>query len=214
MHISPLQPISTSSACVSGDVTIDPSAAIALGVLIQADPNSKITIAAGVCIGMGSIVHAQGGVLEIASGANLGAGVLILGQGKIGENSCIGSLTTVLNSSVAAGQVVAPGSLIDGISGISDLETNPQIKDIKSGAVTNSQTQVFPSTETVVSTSTTQVIAEVITEVKSTEVKPGESSSPSAATTHGQVQLNRLMGKLFPHRQNLDPSSDRPESQG
>ena len=207
MHISPLQPISTSPACVSGDVTIDPSAAIALGVLIQADPNSKIIIAAGVCIGMGSIIHAQGGKLEIASGANLGAGVLILGQGKIGENSCIGSLTTVLNNSVAAGQVVAPGSLIDGIS---DRQTDPHIQ---ANAMTNSQVEVTSSPETVVSTSTTQVIAEVITEVKSSEVKPSEPSSPSAATTHGQVQLNRLMGKLFPHRQNPDLSSDRPSSQ-
>jgi carbon dioxide concentrating mechanism protein CcmN len=206
MHISPLQPISTSSACVSGDVTIDPSAAIALGVLIQADPNSKIMIAAGVCIGMGSIIHAQGGVLEIGSGANLGAGVLILGQGKIGANSCIGSVTTILNSSIAAGQVVAPGSLIDGIS---DRETDP----FKGNAVTNSATQVLPSTETVVSTSTTQVIAEVITEVTSSEVKPSESPSQSTATTHGQVQLNRLMGKLFPHRQSSDLSSDPPSSQ-
>jgi carbon dioxide concentrating mechanism protein CcmN len=202
MHISPLQPISTSSACVSGDVTIDPSAAIALGVLIQADPNSKIIIAAGVCIGMGSIIHAQGGELEIAAGANLGAGVLILGQGKIGENSCIGSLTTILNSSVVTGQVVAPGSLIDGIS---DRKTDL----LKGEAVTNSQVQVSPPAEKVVSTSTTQVIAEVITEVKSSEL-----SSPSAATTHGQVQLNRLMGKLFPHRQSMDSSPEHPSSQG
>jgi carbon dioxide concentrating mechanism protein CcmN len=210
MYISPLQPISTSSACVSGDVTIDPSAAIALGVLIQADPNSKIIIAAGVCIGMGSIVHAQGGELEIAAGANLGAGVLILGQGKIGANSCIGSLTTVLNSSVADAQVVAPGSLIDGIS---DRETDPHIQAPVSIRSTNSQVEVSSSPEKVISTSTTQVIAEVITEVKSSEVSPSESSSQSTATTHGQVQLNRLMGKLFPHRQSLDPSSENSSSQ-
>jgi carbon dioxide concentrating mechanism protein CcmN len=210
MHISPLQPISTSSACVSGDVTIDPSAAIALGVLIQADPNSKIIIAAGVCIGMGAIIHAQGGELEILAGANLGAGVLILGQGKIGKNSCIGSLTTVLNSSVADGQVIAPGSLIDGIS---DQQTDPHIQANAMTNSANSEVEVFPSSEKVISTSTTQVIAEVITEVKSSEVKPSESSSQSTATTHGQVQLNRLMGKLFPHRQSLDPSSDHPSSQ-
>jgi carbon dioxide concentrating mechanism protein CcmN len=213
MHISPLQPISTSSACVSGDVTIDPSAAIALGVLIQADPNSKIIIAAGVCIGMGSIIHAQGGELEIAAGANLGAGVLILGQGKIGENSCIGSLTTILNSSVVTGQVVAPGSLIDGIS---DRQTDPHIQGnaiANSINSANSEVEVFPSPEKVISTSTTQVIAEVITEVKSSEVKPSESSSQSTATTHGQVQLNRLMGKLFPHRQSVDLPSNHPSSQ-
>jgi carbon dioxide concentrating mechanism protein CcmN len=210
MHISPLQPISTSSACVSGDVTIDPSAAIALGVLIQADPNSKVIVASGVCIGMGSIIHAQGGELEILAGANLGAGVLILGRGKIGANSCIGSLTTVLNSSIADGQVVAPGSLIDGIS---DRQTDPHIQGHATTNIINSEAEVFPSSEKVISTSTTQVIAEVITEVKSSEVKPSESSSQSTATTHGQVQLNRLMGKLFPHRQSLDPSPDHPSSQ-
>lgn len=213
MHISPLQPISTSSACVSGDVTIDPSAAIALGVLIQADPNSKVIIASGVCIGMGAIIHAQGGELEILAGANLGAGVLILGQGKIGKNSCIGSLTTVLNSSVADGQVVAPGSLIDGIS---DRQTDPHIQEndlTNSVNITNGEVEVSPLSEKVISTSTTQVIAEVITEVKSSEVKPSESSSQSTATTHGQVQLNRLMGKLFPHRQGLDTSSENSSSQ-
>jgi carbon dioxide concentrating mechanism protein CcmN len=211
MHISPLQPISTSSACVSGDVTIDPSAAIAIGVLIQADPDSKIMIAAGVCIGMGSIIHAQGGELEIAAGANLGAGVLILGKGKIGQNSCIGSLSTVLNSSVAIGQVIAPGSLVDGIS---DRET----ESLMGHAGINSAVSVTPSAAKVISTSTTtqviaEVIAEVITEVKSSEVEPSELSSQSTATTHGQVQLNRLMGKLFPHRQSLGLPSDRPSSQ-
>jgi carbon dioxide concentrating mechanism protein CcmN len=210
MYISPLQPISTSSACVSGDVTIDPSAAIALGVLIQADPNSKVIIASGVCIGMGSIIHAQGGELEILAGANLGAGVLILGKGKIGANSCIGSLTTVLNSSIADAQVIAPGSLIDGIS---DRETDPHIQAPGLIHSTNSQVEVSPSPEKVISTSTTQVIAEVITEVKSSEVNPSESSSQSTATTHGQVQLNRLMGKLFPHRQSLDSSSENSSSQ-
>jgi carbon dioxide concentrating mechanism protein CcmN len=204
MHISPLQPISTASASVSGDVTIDPSAAIALGVLIQADPNSKISIAAGVCIGMGSIIHAQDGELEIAAGANLGAGVLVLGKCRIGENSCIGSLTTVLNSAIARGQVVPPGSLIDGISdSISRRETDP-------AAAADVSTEVSLPNETVVSTSTTQVIAEVVTEVKSSEVKPGESPGKSAAATHAQEQLNRLMGKLFPHRQSLDLPPDLP----
>jgi carbon dioxide concentrating mechanism protein CcmN len=213
MHISPLQPISTSSACFSGDVTIDPSAAIALGVLIQADPNSKVIVSSGVCIGMGSIIHAQGGELEILAGANLGAGVLILGRGKIGANSCIGSLTTVLNSSIADGQVVAPGSLIDGIS---DRQTDPhnQANAMTNSAYsTNTEVEISLPSEKVISTSTTQVIAEVITEVRSSEVKPSESSSQSTATTHGQVQLNRLMGKLFPHRQSLDPSSENSSSQ-
>jgi carbon dioxide concentrating mechanism protein CcmN len=151
---------------------------------------------------MGSIIHAQNGEVVIAAGANLGAGVLILGQCQIGENSCIGSLTTVLNSAIARGQVVPPGSLIDGISdSISRRETDPH-------ATAAASTEVSLPNETVVSTSTTQVVAEVVTEVKSSEVKPGEPPSKSAATTHAQEQLNRLMGKLFPHRQSLDIPPD------
>jgi carbon dioxide concentrating mechanism protein CcmN len=193
MYPSPLQPISTSPACVSGDVAIDPSAAIAIGVLIQADPNSKIVIAAGVCIGMGSVIHARQGVLHIGAGANLGAGVLILGQCHIAENTCIGSLTTILNSSTTPGQVIPPNSLLDGIS---TQESEPAIVSVRSEVTTSSPTSQESPNETVVSTATTQVIAEVITEVKSSD-----STNQTQATTHGQEQLNRLMGKLFPNRQ-------------
>jgi carbon dioxide concentrating mechanism protein CcmN len=197
MYPSPLQPISTSPACVSGDVAIDPSAAIAIGVLIQADPNSKIVIAAGVCIGMGSVIHARQGVLHIGAGANLGAGVLILGQCHIAENTCIGSLTTILNSSTTPGQVIPPNSLLDGIS---TQESEPAIVSVRSEVTTSSPTSQESPNETVVSTATTQVIAEVITEVI-TEVKSSDSTNQTQATTHGQEQLNRLMGKLFPNRQ-------------
>ena len=44
---------------LDGNVSIDPSAAIAPGVLLQAEENSRITIGAGVCIGAGTIVHAD-----------------------------------------------------------------------------------------------------------------------------------------------------------
>jgi carbon dioxide concentrating mechanism protein CcmN len=203
MHLSPLQPISTSPACVSGDVTIDPSAAIAIGVLIQADLNSKIVIAAGVCIGMGSIIHAQNGTLQIGAGANLGAGVLILGQCQIAENTCVGSLTTILHSSTTPGQVIPPNSLLDGIS---TQEPAPATVVINPDATTARSISHEIPNETVVSTSTTQVIAEVITEVKSSELKSDDSIDQTKATAHGQEQLNRLMGKLFPHRQPLNPN--------
>jgi len=64
MHLSPLQPISNSHFYVSGNVTIHPSAAIAPGV--SADPESQIIIAAGVCVGMGTILHAHAGILEVS----------------------------------------------------------------------------------------------------------------------------------------------------
>ncbi|NEQ10056.1 MAG: transferase, partial [Moorea sp. SIO4E2] len=93
-------------------MSIDPSAAISAGVILRADPDSKITIAAGVCIGMGAIIHAHKGTVEVESGASLGAGVLVVGKGKIGANASIGSLTTIWNHSVESLQVVPSASVL------------------------------------------------------------------------------------------------------
>ena len=112
MSFPPLQPISDFHSYASGDVTIDPSAAIAPGVLLQADPDSRIAIAAGACIGMGSVLHAHKGTLIVETGATLGAGVLIVGAVKIGANACVGSVTTILNRDVERGKVIPPGSLL------------------------------------------------------------------------------------------------------
>ncbi|MBE9094579.1 carbon dioxide concentrating mechanism protein, partial [Tychonema sp. LEGE 07203] len=57
MYLSPLQLSSNSQILMSGDVVVNESAAIAPGVILQADPDSKISIAAGACIGMGVILH-------------------------------------------------------------------------------------------------------------------------------------------------------------
>ena len=97
---------------ISGEVNIHPSAAIAPGVILQAAANSKIIIGPGVCIGIGSILQVNEGILEIEAGASLGAGFLMVGQGKIGANACIGAATTIFNCSVAAEQVIASGSIL------------------------------------------------------------------------------------------------------
>lgn len=69
-------------------------------------------VGAGVCIGMGTVIHAVGGDIVISSGANLGAGVLVYGSLQIGSNACIGSATSLVNCSVPSGEVVIAGSLI------------------------------------------------------------------------------------------------------
>ncbi len=97
---------------ISGEVTIHPSAVLAPGVILQAAVNSKIIIGPGVCIGMGAILQVHEGTLEVETGANLGAGFLMVGKGKIGANACIGAATTVFNCSVEPGQVIAPGSIL------------------------------------------------------------------------------------------------------
>ncbi len=108
----PLRLSNNFDSYISGEVTIHPSAVLAPGVILQAAVNGKIIIGPGVCIGMGSILQVHEGTLEVEAGANLGAGFLMIGQGKIGTNTCIGSATTVFHCSVAPGQVVPPGSIL------------------------------------------------------------------------------------------------------
>jgi carbon dioxide concentrating mechanism protein CcmN len=112
MSVPPLRLSNNFDSYISGDVTIHPSAVLAPGVILQAALNSKIIIGPGVCIGMGSILQIHEGTLEVEAGANLGAGFLMVGQGKIGTNACIGSATTVFHCSVVPGQVIPPGSIL------------------------------------------------------------------------------------------------------
>ncbi len=95
-----------------GNVSIDPSAVIAPGVLLQAEGSSQIKIGAGVCIGAGTIVHAAGGNLYIEAGACLGRGVLIVGSGSIDRDACIGAGTTAIDPCIEAGAVIPTHSLL------------------------------------------------------------------------------------------------------
>lgn len=112
MTLPPLQLPVSSGFYVSGNVTIAADAVIAPGVVLQADPGAVIVIGAGACVGLGAVIHAHGGTIAVEPGANLGAGVLIVGQCRVGTGACLGASTTVYNSVVAPGQLVAPGSLL------------------------------------------------------------------------------------------------------
>ncbi|MGD1807514.1 acyltransferase [Dapis sp. BLCC M126] len=123
MQLPPLQPITNIEPFVSGDVKIDPSVAIAPGVIIQAADNCQIIIAAGVCIGMGAIIHAYQGNIEIESGVTIGSGVLLVGKSKIGANACVGALATIIEQDLEPDKVVLPTSII-GNSGRKILDNN------------------------------------------------------------------------------------------
>ena len=112
MYLPPLQPIANSEIQICGDVEIHPTASLAPGVILKAAPNSRIVIGADVCLGMGVILSAYNGSIELEAGAALGSGVLIVGASTIGANACIGTATTIFNSSIAAMMVIHPGSLI------------------------------------------------------------------------------------------------------
>jgi carbon dioxide concentrating mechanism protein CcmN len=173
-----LRPPLDSSSYIQGDVTIDPGAVIAPGVLLQAGPNSRIVIASGVCLGMGVILQVHEGTLEIHSGASLGAGVLVVGSGKIGSNACIGTTSTLLNPSVASEQVIAPGSLL------------AEIGETGNGSPVTQGTQA----EQVATPNQPQALA---------SGPPIAGSPNSRENVPGAAYLNRLRSTLFPHEQSL-----------
>ena len=115
--------VSTSEIFVSGDVIIHESAVISPGTILRAAPDSRIIISEGVCLGMGVVLSASGGDIEVHLGAILGAGVLIIGASVIGDHACIGATTTVFNASVAPQVMVPTNSLL----GDTSRQISPEI---------------------------------------------------------------------------------------
>ena len=148
------EPISTAqSYCVSGDVAIYAGVAIAPGVLLQADVGSRIVIRSGVCIGLGCVIHAHQGTIIINEGANLGAGVLLIGDVTIGARACLGAAVTVLNSAVESGKIVESGMVVGDRSRQVDLN---RIEDVLASIPMNEAPSQAskPSPEPVVSDTT------------------------------------------------------------
>lgn len=99
------------------------------GVILRANPGCSIRIQAGVCLGLGVILHASEGNILVAAEAILGAGVLVIGWAEVGQRACIGSSVTLMNVSIAPGQMVAPGSLLGQWGRVSEPEPNPDRRD-------------------------------------------------------------------------------------
>lgn len=181
MSVSLLQLGDRFDTYIHGDVIIHPSAVLAPGIILQAATNSRIVIGAGVCLGMGSILQVSEGILEIEAGANLGAGFLMVGQGKIGANACIGAATTVFNYSVAPGQVIASGSILG--------DTSRQVVEpsAEKPESSNSQPEKPEKEEQVISSTQLSVAAFLEFKHQSTPVSPPsptpKSQSPSVEET-------------------------------
>lgn len=193
---------------ISGEVVVHPSAAIAPGVLLQADPGSRLTIAAGVCIGQGAVLHAHQGILAIEAGATLGSGVLIVGRGTIGSNSCVGAFTTVIDGSIKSNQSVPTYSLIGDVSRQVTLEgqvtaENVPADEVSFGPPTEEATSEIPSPS--------QPDAAQANTAQSSTAKSEAPAPKTMAQIYGQAYLERIMITMFPHRQPLDDSSP-PES--
>ena len=112
MTLPPVHSLKATEYLVIGAVTVHPSAAIAPGVILEAAPGQQIIIGAGVCIGIGSVLVAQQGTIEIAPEVTLAPGSLIVGPVAIGQGACIGSRSTICQQDVAAETLIVPGSLL------------------------------------------------------------------------------------------------------
>lgn len=215
MQLPTLPLISNSHVYVEGDVSIDPSAAIAAGVILLAAFDSKIIIAAGVCIGMGSILHSHQGTLEVEAGANLGAGVLVVGKGKIGANACIGATTTIWNSSIESGQVVQAGSVVGDrgrqITDVSLTSTSTTNSDTPETTAVSTNTMSKESLNGQVAPTSAVESSSTANEDSATEVKVEEPNLETETSVYGQGNLNRLLKTLFPY---TTPSLNPPPEDG
>jgi carbon dioxide concentrating mechanism protein CcmN len=212
MYLSPLQLSSNSQILMSGDVVVNEGAAIAPGAILQADPGSRISIAAGACIGMGVILHAREGTLEIGAGVILGAGVLVVGAGTIGTNACIGAGTTLINPCIDKMQIMPAGSLMGDTSRQASAEatavaptaapTSPETPEATTPPVAPPIEPPSPAP------TPPQTAPETATDApESTAAEPPQPGE-TPTILYGQAHINRLLGTLFPHRQAFNRSEE------
>ncbi len=202
MYLSPLQLSSNSQILMSGDVVVNDGAAIAPGVILQADPGSRLSIAAGACIGMGAILHAREGNLDIGAGVILGAGVLVVGAGTIGANACIGAATTLIDPCIPQMQILPAGSLLgDSSRQIVAEDAPPETTAAAAPAVEP------PEKEETKLETPPETAAEPPPE-SSNGAQPPPQPGETPTILYGQAHINRLLGTLFPHRQAFNRSDD------
>jgi len=199
MRLPPVQIVSQSEYFVSGDVSIHETAVVAPGVVLQAAPNSQILIGAGSCIGMGTVINAYAGIVDIGSAVTLGPGVLIMGRSTVGQGACVGTKTTIINTSIEPLTMIAPGSLLGDTSRAWQPET------------------VSPAAEIPSPWDTEEVVNDSLPVPESpVEIEPELPSEPAIAPEFvvtadtilkekqpvvGQVYINQLLITLFPERQ-------------
>ncbi|MEG4959593.1 MULTISPECIES: carbon dioxide concentrating mechanism protein [unclassified Microcoleus] len=211
MYLSPLQLSSNSQILMSGDVVVNEGAAIAPGAILQADSGSRISIAAGACIGMGVILHAREGTLEIGAGVILGAGVLVVGAGTIGANACIGAGTTLIDPFIDKMQIIPAGSLIGDTSRQVAAEAtaaapkSPETPEATTPPVDRPLEPLEPPEPAQTPPQTAPETAPDPPESTAAEPpQPGETPT----ILYGQAHINRLLGTLFPHRQAFNRSEE------
>ena len=220
IYLPPPQPILNKDIRISGDVEINPTASLAPGVILQAASNSRIVIGADVCIGMGVIINACKGSVEIGDGAILGAGVLIVGESKIGNSSCVGTSTTIFRHNVASMAVVEPGSILGDISRQMNLEESQKTtqtdaqskseppkssqKSQKTGS--NSHSNYYYAAQPNQSKEHNSHQEQNSDSIPQVEVSVEPQVKQEKAPVVGEVYINELLVTLFPHNKGSSPN--------
>ena len=228
MHLPSLQPVTNIEPFVSGDVKIEPNVAIAAGVIIQAADNCQVIIGAGVCIGMGVIIHAYQGNIEIESGATIGSGVLLLGKSKIGANVCVGALATIIEQDLEPNQVVLPASII-GNSGRQTLgNSNISLphQGLAQSSVSSDETPENNYSSNLVNTFSSSEETQIEAEQANTQLQSGETQAETEQANtrlqeelptnidsqiYGKEYVSKIMQTLFPKKNYLSSTPDEEE---
>lgn len=212
---------------IQGNVDLAPGVAMAPGVLLGAAPGCRLVISAGVCLGADVVVQARHGDLVLEPGVSLGSGVLVVGHGSIGQHTCIGSNSTVINPDVGAAQVVAPGSLVGdpsqpdpaqppasssseaGVGAVSPVKHGAHAANGNAGfGLVNGQHGRIQG-------GNAQYGSTFNSNTSNGSTFNGNTSNGSrlnGSSVYGKTQVNRLLSTLFPHRQALNgaTSEDKP----
>ena len=211
------QPTINKDIRISGDVEIHPTASLAPGVILQAAPEHKIIVGADACIGMGAIINAAQGSIEIGSGAILGAGVLIIGASKIGSNCCIGTSTTIFQSDVATMVVIEPGSIIGDGSRQAEKNSHEQseTQSSKNSKNVNHIGVKSDSKSDSVDKPKHQSVQNSNYVPDSPSVTPVETATQNPLNQNkkpvvGQLYINELLITLFPHNKTHHSGSQSP----
>lgn len=198
MYLPSVQPFNHPEIYINGDVHIDPQAILAPGIILQAAPNSRIVIRAGACLGMGTILNAYQGTIEIEAGAVLGSGVLIIGNCQIGANACIGTASTVLDTKIESMTMIPPGSLIGDGSRTFVESPSPESESESPLPTTEKEAEeVAPLVEDVVVKPEAETVA-----------TPEISHDSKDSVVIGEVYINQLLLTLFPEGKNLRKPKD------
>ena len=217
---------SLTNGSIQGDVDLALGVTIASGVLLGAAPGCRLVISSGVCLGADVVVQARQGDLVLEPGVSLGSGVLVVGHGSIGQHTCIGANSTLINPALGACQVVAPGSLVGDPSQTSVTQGEPPrgsnvVANGSGHGVNGSATLGYPVQAE--GLATTPLSGQAPNgqapngqapngQAPNGQAPNGGGQTGNGATVYGKTQVNRLLDTLFPHRQALNGASpeDRP----